>query len=117
AGDVHAPFCGIILAYPAIDTTVEYGHMAVAHTLHSGGSQAHPAAIVVTENDVGAGVRDSQQHLKFQLPAGDQTGARNVGAVVLSCFSDINEGERCLTFEQVVERCRGKTIYHIAITS
>ena len=68
AGDVAAPFSGIILTHPAIDATIKHGHMAVAHTLHRRGGERHPASIVVTENYVRVLMRYGQGHLEFQVP-------------------------------------------------
>jgi hypothetical protein len=54
-----------------------------------------------------------QGQVKFQVPARDQARARNVGGVVFTGFSDIDQGVWRATVQEVVKGRRGNGLYHI----
>src|SRR5206468_13016064 len=106
AGHVGPPLGGKPVGYPAVDPAIEHGRVAVTHSLHGGRRELRAPSIVITQDDGGARERHGVPHQELQLPSRDRTGARNMAAVVLARFPDVDQGERRATLEETLERLR-----------
>jgi len=97
ADNVAPPLGGEILGGPLVDAAVQYRNIAVAHALQSFGGQSCPASVVVADNYMATLYRHCGRHLGFQVPAGNQAGVDDVGAVILTRLSHIDQRKLVVT--------------------
>ena len=97
---IAAPLGGVVLDAPLGDAPFQHGHVGVTHPLQGGGGQIGPAPIVITQDYLGIFDRNRGRHAELQVPAGDQAGVGDVGAVVLTRLSNIDQGKGGAAFLQ-----------------
>ena len=97
ADDVAPPLGGKVQGGPLVYAPVQYRNIAVAHALQSFGGQSCPPAVVIADNYLATLYRHCGGHLGFQVASGDQAGVDDVGAVILTRLSHIDQRKLAVT--------------------
>ena len=92
ARHVGAPFGGMVLAHPAVDTAFKNRHATVSHALQGCGGQRGAASVVVAYHDSSTRKRHRARHLEFDLSTRQQAHPGDVRAVVFPGLSDVDTG-------------------------
>ena len=103
ARHIHAPFGRVLLRHPAVDATVQHGHIGVAEPLQSGCGESRSAGIIIAQHHRSRAMRHGGGNLSLKVATRDQARAGNVCVVVLAGLAHINQRERSIAFEQGVE--------------